>query len=190
MSYWEAIGQSNDWYTPPEIFEALGETFDLDVAAPNDGPWHVPTSRWLSSNSLEREWDGFIWMNPPFEGRNGIAPWLDKFFDHGNGIAVSPDRTSAPWFQSAWRRGSFVLFTKKIKFIRPCGNRGASPSNGTALWAAGSRAEEALRRADERGFGILAQCDGRQMAEMRSSSGRSPTSAVAESDAPNHDGAS
>ncbi|MFC5358020.1 hypothetical protein [Azospirillum himalayense] len=24
------IGQSDDWYTPPEIFAALGLTFDLD----------------------------------------------------------------------------------------------------------------------------------------------------------------
>jgi hypothetical protein len=157
MSYWEAIGQSNDWFTPPEVFEALGETFDLDVAAPFDGPPHAPCDHWRWEDSLEREWFGFVWMNPPFEGRNGIAPWLDKFFDHGSGIALTPDRSSAPWFQNAWRRGSLVLFTKKIKFIRPDGSRGRSPSNGTALWAAGERAELALRRAADSGFGILAQ---------------------------------
>lgn len=53
MSYWEAIGQSNDWFTPPEIFEAIGEKFDLDVAAPNDGPLYVPCPGWLSTNGLE-----------------------------------------------------------------------------------------------------------------------------------------
>jgi hypothetical protein len=33
------IGQSDDWYTPPEIFEALGLTFDLDPCSPGPGHW-------------------------------------------------------------------------------------------------------------------------------------------------------
>jgi hypothetical protein len=28
----QSIGLSSDWYTPPEYFEALGLTFDLDPA--------------------------------------------------------------------------------------------------------------------------------------------------------------
>jgi hypothetical protein len=27
-------------------------------------------------------------MNPPFGSRNGHVPWLRKFLDHGNGIAI------------------------------------------------------------------------------------------------------
>ncbi len=95
-------------------------------------------------------------MNPPFGGRNGIAPWLDRFFDHGNGIALSPDRTSAPWFFDAWRQADLVLFTPKIKFLRPDGSAGKSPSNGTALMAAGDRGVAALQRAARKGLGILA----------------------------------
>jgi hypothetical protein len=141
------------------VFEALGETFDLDVAAPSQGPLHVPCSAWISSDSLARAWQGFVWMNSPFEGRNGLKPWLDKFFDHGSGIALTPDRTSAPWFRDAWQRASLVLFTPKIKFIRPDGSLGRSPSNGTTLWAAGERAEQALRRAEAAGLGILAKAE-------------------------------
>lgn len=36
------IGESDDWYTPPSIFEALGLTFDLDPCSPGEGHW-VPT---------------------------------------------------------------------------------------------------------------------------------------------------
>jgi hypothetical protein len=32
-----AVGSSVEWYTPPEIFEALGLTFDLDPCAPPGG---------------------------------------------------------------------------------------------------------------------------------------------------------
>lgn len=157
MGYWDAPGRSDEWFTPAYIFEALGERFDLDVAAPSGGPLHVPTLRWLSSGSLDRDWDGFVWMNAPFGGRNAVAAWLAKFFDHGNGIALTPDRTSAPWFREAWQRADLVLFMPKVKFIRPDGSLGKSPSNGTALWAAGARAVNALRRAAGSGLGILAE---------------------------------
>lgn len=156
MSAWEKAGQSNDWYTPKHVFDALGCTFDLDVAAPVNGPLHTPASRWFSSGALEREWDGFVWMNPPFGGRNGLEPWLTKFFEHGNGIALTPDRTSAPWFHSAWGKSSAVLFTRKIRFLRPDGSEGISPSTGTALWGAGGRAEHVLEQAVLNGLGVLA----------------------------------
>jgi hypothetical protein len=157
MSHWEGAGQSDEWYTPKHVFDALGCDFDLDVAAPNDGPLHVPTSRWLSSNSLERDWSGFVWMNPPFGGRNSLAPWLDKFFEHGNGIALTPDRTSAPWFQDAWPKADIVLFVKKkIRFVKPDGSTGDSPPTGTCLWAAGDKAATALMCAQLNGLGVLA----------------------------------
>jgi len=158
VSYWEpSAGASNEWYTPKYIFDALGCRFDLDVAHPDVGHSITPCDHFLYRDALAREWRGFVWMNPPFEGRNGLAPWLNKFFDHGNGIALTPDRTSAPWFREAWGRAGLVLFLPKVKFIRPDGSPGKSPSNGTTLWAAGARADEALRRAAAAGLGILAQ---------------------------------
>lgn len=156
MAYWDTPGRSDNWYTPAYVFDALGCTFDMDVAAPPGGEGtFVPTSAWLSERSLERDWAGFVWMNPPFGGRNGLAPWLDKFFAHGNGIALTPDRTSAPWFRTAWTEADAVLFTPKIRFIRPDGSAGVSPSNGTALLAAGDRAVAALSRAARAGLGIM-----------------------------------
>lgn len=89
----------------------------------------------------------FVFMNPPFGGRNGLVPWLDKFFEHGNGIALAPDRTSAPWWQDAARRADAVFFFRgKIKFERPDGSVGKHPGHGTTLFAAGKRAEIALSR--------------------------------------------
>jgi hypothetical protein len=158
MGYWDTPGRSDEWFTPPHVFEALGETFDLDVAAPTDKRGlHVPTTRWLTAAYDNPTWDGFVWCNPPFGGRNAIAPWLEKFFDHGNGIALTPDRTSAPWFRDAWSRADAVMFTPKIRFLRPDGSVGKSPSNGTALWAAGDRAVAALERASLAGLGIVAK---------------------------------
>jgi hypothetical protein len=58
------IDKSDDWYTPAHVFEALGARFDLDVAAPVEGPRYAPTSRWFCSEGLERAWAGFVWMTP------------------------------------------------------------------------------------------------------------------------------
>lgn len=158
MSYWEKLGASDEWYTPPEVFQALGCSFDLDPANAAIGGAHVPCRESWGSDGLEREWSVFVWLNPPFGGRNGLKPWLEKFFAHGNGIVLTPDRTSAsPWFWPAWQKADLVLFTKKIKFVRPDGSRGKSPSNGTALMASGEAGCLALRKAAAEGFGILAE---------------------------------
>lgn len=159
MGYWDKLGASDEWYTPRHVFDALGVTFDLDPANAAVGGAHVPCRESYGDEGLQKPWRGFVWLNPPFGGRNGIDPWLTKFFDHGNGIALSPDRTSAPWFWRAWKRADAVLFTRKIRFLRPDGSEGRSPSNGTALWAAGEVAVSALRRAARDGFGVLATPD-------------------------------
>lgn len=156
MSSWENIGATDEWYTPRYIFDALGERFDLDVAAPVDGGPNVPADEWHESDSLSRPWWGFVWMNPPFGGRNGLVPWLDRFFEHGSGISLTPDRTSAPWWQEANRKADAVLFISgKVKFIRPDGSEGKSPGTGTTLFASGERAVSSLLRAQSASLGVV-----------------------------------
>ena len=164
MSHWETPGKSDEWYTPKRVFDALETTFDMDVASLVSGSTWVPASLFLTSAGLDTDWVGFVWMNPPFGGRNGLVPWLEKFFHHGNGVALVPDRTSAPWFQEAWELADAVLFTPKLRFIRPDGSEGKSPSIGTALFAAGQKGRSALSRAANNGLGILGTPCRRQIA--------------------------
>lgn len=153
----QSIGATDEWYTPKHVFDALGCSFDMDVASPGKHivPW-IPSPRHLVSGSLEQEWGGFVWMNAPFGGRNGLVPWLDKFFIHADGIALVPDRTSAPWWQQYAPRADLVLFVSpKLKFIGADGIPGASPAQGTCLLGIGMCAVAALQRASEHGLGIL-----------------------------------
>lgn len=158
MSLWEpTVGASDEWYTPAYIFGAMNVRFDMDVANAALGGAHVPCVESIGMDGLAREWSGFVWMNPPFGGRNGLVPWLDKFFAHGNGVALTPDRTSAPWWQAAARRSNAVLFIDgKVKFERPDGSIGKQPGTGTTLFAAGRRGLEALDNAQRAGLGWLA----------------------------------
>jgi hypothetical protein len=152
MAAYETRGQSDDWYTPAYIFDALGEHFYLDVAAAESGPRYVP---WLWRDGLSEKWSGFVWMNPPF-GQHTKRVWLAKFFEHGNGVALVPDRTSAPWFQEFAPLADALLFlSTKVKFERPDGSIGESPGTGTVLMATGPRASAALHRASALGVIIV-----------------------------------
>lgn len=156
MAAYEGPGESDEWYTPKYIFDALGVTFDLDVAAPLDGPRYVPCLGWIYERSLEREWSGFIWMNPPFGHQSTKRKWLRKFFDHGNGIALLPDRTSAPWWQEFAPLSDAVLFVSpKVKFERPDGSIGEQPGTGTTLLASGDRGLNALMGARALGHAFI-----------------------------------
>ena len=153
----QCVGATDEWYTPPHVFNALGCSYDMDVASPGQSvtPW-IPALEFLQSDSLEQEWRGFVWMNPPFGPRNGIVPWLRKFFLHGNGIALVPDRTSAPWWQMFARESDAILFVSpKLKFIGADGKPGKSPAQGTCLLGAGRGALEPRHRAAAEQLGVV-----------------------------------
>jgi hypothetical protein len=142
-----SIGQSDDWYTPPEIFEALGLTFDLDPCSPGPGHW-VPAKSIFTKDDdgLAQDWRGMVFMNPPFGGRFGHVPWLQKFLAHGNGIAVVRAYTSSSWFHDHAVDADAMLFPRgKTKFIRPDGSVGGAPGHGVVLLGMGDVAVQALR---------------------------------------------
>src|SRR5258708_38391421 len=93
----QSVGASDEWRTPPHVFEALGCVFDLDVASPgrDQTPW-IPAGRFITCHSLSAPRSGYIWMNAPFGPRNSRVRWLQKFFTHANAVACVPYRTSAP----------------------------------------------------------------------------------------------
>lgn len=144
-------GATDEWFTPPEIFAALGLTFDLDPCQPEEGRafLSVLCRRFYTpaDDGLAQPWHGMVWMNPPFGGRNGQVPWLRKFLRHGNGIALVAARTSAGWFHDEAVKADTMLFPRgKTKFVRPDGSRGESPGTGIVLLGMGATANLALRR--------------------------------------------
>ena len=143
------IGASDDWYTPPAIFDALGLTFDLDPCSPGAGHWVPAVNIYTKDDDgLAQPWLGLVFMNPPFGGRNGHLPWLRRFIEHGNGIAIVRAYTSSAWFHEFIApNAEILLFPKgKTKFIRPDGTVGGSPGHGVVLMGMGDVANRALMR--------------------------------------------
>ena len=111
---------TDDHYTPPFIFEALGVEFDMDVSAPVGGvPW-IPAKRSLSiiDDGLATEWVGRVWCNPPY---SKITPWANKLLSHQNGIALLPVGKSM-WFDKLWELADGILtLPSSLRFIKSDG---------------------------------------------------------------------
>jgi hypothetical protein len=108
---------SDEWYTPPEIFETLGLTFDIDVCAPEGGIAWIPASKHytIDDNALEQPWTGRVWMNPPF---SNPGPFVHRWIAHGNGVAFVPFSKSR-WYEALWNSAaSFALPDIHLKFVR------------------------------------------------------------------------
>lgn len=148
--------ENDERYTPYYIFQALGCRFNMDVASPIDRTHCcVPADRFITGDSLNRNWTGFVWCNPPYSGRNSKSLWLNKLHEHGNGIGLFPDRSSAPWWQEAAGKCDVLLnVSSKIKFIQPDGSILKQPENGSTLFGYGEQAVSALRQAEYNGLGI------------------------------------
>lgn len=173
MAEWENnVGESDEWYTPRWLFDALGVTFDLDVASPGlDAPHcHVPARRCFTANDdgLSQPWHGFVWMNMPFGGRNAQVPWLEKFVEHGHGLGLARAYTSAGWFHDWMPRMDAIMFPRgKTAFVKPSGEIGKHPGSGIVLFGIGGRAVAVLRRC---GLGIFAVPE---VASRRAENGKS-----------------
>lgn len=156
------VGATDDWYTPHFIFDALGLRFDLDPCSPGSFHW-VPALRVFTKadDGLSQPWNGLVWMNPPFGGRNGQVPWLRKFFGHHNGIALVAARTSAGWFHDWAVHAETMVFPRgKTKFLRPDGSEGRSPGTGIVLLGLGPVANAALERC---GLGLFVRPERRRL---------------------------
>jgi hypothetical protein len=108
-----------------------------------------------TSRGLEREWFGFVWLNPPY-GRNVLPLWLEKFARHGNGIALVPERTSTAWWQDLVVRGDLILcVNKKIPFATHAGEQRTAFPIGSTLVAIGEEGVKGLLTANRSGLGNL-----------------------------------
>jgi len=98
---------SDDYWTPKWVFDALNITFDLDVACPPEGPAHTPCRAYYTqeTNGLTSPWHGNVWMNPPF---SKLSPWVNKFIEHANGIALLPFSKSI-WFHTIWESNAAIV---------------------------------------------------------------------------------
>ena len=98
---------TDDYYTPPWLFDVMALSFDLDVCGPRGGvPW-LPATQTLSTSDdgLSVEWVGRVWMNPPF---SNSSPWVDRFIAHAHGVCLVP-HSRAKWHSRLWATADILV---------------------------------------------------------------------------------
>jgi hypothetical protein len=133
------VGASVEWYTPRSFFDRLGLRFDLDPASPNPPvPW-VPAARFYWSVGLDADWEGRVWLNPPY-GPPAV-PFIDRMIEHNHGLMILPARTETRAFQRAAQAARMVVFLRdRLHFVRPDGTSARAPF-ASALMAFGDDPE-------------------------------------------------
>ena len=134
----------DECYTPKWIFDALGVTFDLDVASSNHHLISVPAKQkyTIEDDALSKPWFGKIWMNPPF---SKITPWVEKFLEHNNGIGLAPLSSNGKWVNKLWdSEVAFCYLPSNLVFNGASGDI-VKMRWRTTLFAAGYENIEALK---------------------------------------------
>jgi hypothetical protein len=149
---------SDAWYTPPWIFDGLGLTFDLDVAAPDGGvPW-IPATRSYSvaDDGLLQPWDGLVWCNPPY---SAAGPWCVRWANHPHGcLLIRSDLSTSGPYTAFGAASSVYVPAKRIHYVNGQGGPvvvgGRSDAGATnfssVLFGRGAHVDAALTRLAQR----------------------------------------
>lgn len=133
------------WLTPPNLINSLGE-FDLDPCCPNNLTWKTAKTFYSLENNqdgLSLEWNGRIWLNPPY---SNWVRFIEKLKIHGNGIALIFARTETKgFFEHVWNDADSILFLKRrVKFIKSDLSETGSSTAPSVLIAYGKDNTKAL----------------------------------------------
>jgi hypothetical protein len=148
-SYERTKNTSDEWYTPPAIFEKLGR-FDLDPCAATKPLWKIADTNYSAlDDGLSKPWHGRVWLNPPYS-RHLLERFVERMADHGNGIALLFNRCDCKLFQDViFKKAHGILFLKgRVKFYSPAGEQNGPAGCGSVLVAFGKENAETLRKCD------------------------------------------
>jgi len=147
----KVVSNTTTWLTPKYIYEAVGP-FDLDPCA------HAKNNTAkrkiiLPEDGLLAEWQGRVWLNPPYG--KGIGTWLEKLSNHGDGMAFVFARTSTKWFQNAIRNAQAIhFFDKRINCMKEDLSISTGAPADNVLLAYGNACANALMECSLGGFKI------------------------------------
>ena len=134
------------WYTPPWIFDGLGITFDLDVAAPAEGGFVPAHHRYtVADDGLTQPWHGQVWCNPPY---SAPTAWCKRWAAHepGGCLLIRADlSTSGPF--TAWTAATTAwVAQRRVQFVSGNGTPTGTVNFSTILLGRGPTADQALHR--------------------------------------------
>lgn len=130
---------SDDWETPPEIFEPLNKSYKFTL----DPCCTLETAKCdkfftIKEDGLKQVWSGRVFVNPPF---SQIPDWLKKIDREMWGVtrkielvvALLPAWTDRDWFHDlVYGKASITFLRGRVKFLMN-GKKRKSPKFGCML---------------------------------------------------------
>ena len=112
--------KSIEYSTPKTIVNPLIDEFGIttDVCASSLNH-KLPTYWTKEDNSLEKEWLGNCWMNPPFD-RN-LSKWVRKAYSEslingGTKVCLIPVRSNTKWWAETVANGEIRFINGEVNF--------------------------------------------------------------------------
>lgn len=137
------------WFTPAWLFDGLGLTFDLDVAAPPGGvPW-IPAERYFTEDDdgLAQAWEGIVWCNPPYSSPTG---WCHRFATHPEmALLIRADLSSGGPYAAIAAADAMWVPDGRLEFVDGIGKRGGAVTFSTVLLGRGDNVSAAMYRLAE-----------------------------------------
>lgn len=138
---------SDDWYTPAWIFDGLGVTFDIDVAAPDGGAANVPALDHftVADDGLLQPWFGVVWCNPPY---SDPKPWCTKWAAHepGGCILIRADLSTSGPFAAYSAADAIYVPAKRLQFVSGSGHASGAVNFSTVMLGRGEVATTGMLR--------------------------------------------
>lgn len=135
---------NNEWYTPPEYIAAaravMGD-IDCDPASSELANEIVGATTYFTveDDGLAWDWQGRVWMNPPY-AQPAINQFCEKFADDyrlgvmSQGCVLVNNATETRWYQRLLEHAAAVCFiTGRIKFIDCNGEATGAPLQGQTI---------------------------------------------------------
>lgn len=157
---------NNEWYTPIKLLDIARKvmgSIDTDPASSEIANRNVRAETYYTeqSNGLDQEWNGNVWMNPPYAQPliQQFANKLIKEIENGNtkqAMVLVNNATETKWFNTLSEKAAAIWFIKgRVKFIDSLGNSTGAPLQGQAVLYFGENTEVFFEHCE----GLVCRCE-------------------------------
>lgn len=139
---------SDEWYTPEDLAwrarTSLGGTIDLDPAtcAAANKVVQATNTFTKAKDGLRREWNGSVYLNPPFSLAAEFVDKLLRELKSGRvtaAVVVTTNATETAWCQQLMRTcTAFAVPAGRIAFTHPKGDDASQNVRGSIVWYLGT----------------------------------------------------